>query len=79
LVLLLRDDNIVQRRLKGRQKMTTHNSNSKEVGTSKTEPTAAANGYQKPTLVKLGSFVELTQALIGSISDGIGPGMQMMT
>jgi hypothetical protein len=59
--------------------MATNNSNENEVVTSASNASDISNRYQKPTLTKLGSFVELTQALLGSVNDGIGLGMQMMT
>lgn len=35
-------------------------------------PAPAKAPYEKPTLVRLGSFLELTQAKLGTKSDGAG-------
>jgi hypothetical protein len=55
--------------------MATNNSNANELDASAGELSDRSNRYQKPTLTKLGSFVELTQAIAGSRQADGGPQM----
>jgi hypothetical protein len=77
LALIACDDNIELQRLKGGCFMATNNSNTNEVVTSASNASDSSNRYQKPTLTKLGSFVELTQAVAGSMQADGGPLMML--